>query len=240
MIESRLISLGGREMKRLLSFIIILTVFTVCTVSADNKKIDIRELIGNKIINVSFKDVNLLRFPYQIKEVQSSKDLSVNIRSKNLFVKLVNNVPTELFIILNDPDETTLNIILNPKDIPSQNIEFTDKAAEMRKIYEEENSMPYEKVLRNIIVSISNTGKAKGYSVIPIDNETIETNDLSLQKLRIYQGYKYNAEVWKVKNISGRALYLEEPFFYMLGMKAISIEQHDLDKNEETLLYIVR
>lgn len=226
-------------MKKLLIFTALIISVT-STVYASVIKKDFRELVGNKFINVSIKDVNLLRFPYQIKEVQSSKDLSMNIRGKNVFIKLIEKVPTELFIMLNDPDETTINIILNPKDIPSQTIEFTDKTAEMKKVYEEEKSIPYEKAIRNIIVSISKTGKVKGYSVLEADNETIKTNELELTKLRTYQGYKYSAEVWKVKNISDKALYLEEPFFYMIGMKAISIENHNLAKGEESLLYIVR
>ncbi|MCB4205591.1 type-F conjugative transfer system secretin TraK, partial [Deferribacterales bacterium Es71-Z0220] len=227
------------KMKKLLIFTALIISVT-STIYASVIKKDFRELVGNKFINASIKDVNLLRFPYQIKEVQSSKDLSMNIRGKNVFIKLIEKVPTELFIMLNDPDETTINIILNPKDIPSQTIEFTDKTAEMKKVYEEEKSIPYEKAIRNIIVSISKTGKVKGYSVLEADNETIKTNELELTKLRTYQGYKYSAEVWKVKNISDKALYLEEPFFYMIGMKAISIENHNLAKGEETLLYIVR
>lgn len=226
-------------MRKLLIFTILI-ISIASTIYAKVIKKDFRELIGNKFINVSIKDINLLRFPYQVKEVQSSKDLSMNIRGKNIFIKLIEKVPTELFVMLNDPDETTINIILNPKDIPSQTIEFTDKTAEMKKVYEEEKSIPYEKAIRNIIVSISKTGKVKGYSVLEADNETIKTNELELTKLRTYQGYKYSAEVWKVKNISDKALYLEEPFFYMIGMKAISIENHNLAKGEETLLYIVR
>ncbi|MDK2792870.1 MAG: conjugal transfer pilus assembly protein TraK [Deferribacteres bacterium] len=226
-------------MKKLLIFTALIISVT-STIYASVIKKDFRELVGNKFINASIKDVNLLRFPYQIKEVQSSKDLSMNIRGKNVFIKLIEKVPTELFIMLNDPDETTINIILNPKDIPSQTIEFTDKTAEMKKVYEEEKSIPYEKAIRNIIVSISKTGKVKGYSVLEVDNETIKTDELELTKLRTYQGYKYSAEVWKVKNISDKALYLEEPFFYMIGMKAISIENHNLAKGEESLLYIVR
>lgn len=227
-------------MKRIIIFMTVLSFCLVSVLQAKTIKKDFRELIGNKFVDVSIKDINLLRFPYQVKEVQSSKDLSMNIRGKNVFIKLIEKVPTELFIMLNDPDETTINIILNPKDIPSQTIEFTDKTAEMKKVYEEEKSIPYEKAIRNIIVSISKTGKVKGYSVLEADNETIKTDELELTKLRTYQGYKYSAEVWKVKNISDKALYLEEPFFYMIGMKAISIENHNLAKGEESLLYIVR
>lgn len=226
-------------MKKLI-MLVFLTVLMSFTIHAQTIQKDFRELIANKFINVSVKDINLLRFPYAIKEVQSSKDLSLNIRGKNVFVKLIEKIPTELFVMLNDPDETTVNIILNPKDIPAQTIEFTDKATELKKIYEEEKSIPYENAIRNIILAISNTGKVKGYSVLEGDNETVRTKELELTKVRTYQGYKYSAEVWKVKNIADRALYLEEPFFYMIGMKAISIENHNLAKNEETLLYVVR
>jgi len=226
-------------MKKIVFLVIFSLIASLSFANVNVIKKDFKDLIGNKFINVSFKDINHFKFPYKIKEVQSSKDISVNIRGKNMFVKLFERIPTELFILLNDPDETTINIILNPKDIPAQTIEFTDKTAEMKKIYEAEKTIPYEKVIRNLIVSVSKKGKIKGYSVLE-GGETLKTDELELKKLRTFQGYKYSVEVWQVKNISDRALYLEEPFFYMIGMKAISIEKHNLAQGETTLLYIVR
>lgn len=203
---------------------------------------DIRELIGeNRFIEVAAQEINHIKLPYHIKEVKTSKKITLNIEGKSLFVKLNKKVPTELFIILNNKENKVVNIILIPKEIPAVTIEILDPTIENEKAERIEKSLPYEVVIRNMIISAKRSGSIDGYFNESLRDKNIyySTDELFLQKVKNIKGYKYMLEIWDITNISGSELYLNEQDLYTYGMRAISLDKHKLGNNETTKAYII-
>lgn len=203
---------------------------------------DIRELVGEgRFIEVSLQEINHIKLPYQIKEVKTSKKLTLNIEDKSLFVRLNKNEPAELFILLNDKEHSVINMILIPKSIPAETIEVIDPTKKNEQIVRAEKSLPYEIVIRNMIISAKNSGKIDGYFQKDFQNKNIyfSTDQLYLRKLKELRGYRYRLEIWEVTNISGDSLFLEERDFYTQGMRAISLDAQELPDNGTTNVYIV-
>jgi|GEM_PF-3851834 len=221
--------------------LIVFILFSVINAKAQIVK-DIRELVGeDRFIEVAAQEINHIKLPYQIKEVKTSKKLSLNISGNSLFVRLNKKAPAELFIILNDEENKVVNIILIPKDIPATTIEIIDPTKKNEKAKRIEKSLPYEVVIRNMIISAKQNGKIDGYFNKSFKDENIyySTKDLFLQKLKELKGYKYMLEIWDITNISGSELYLKERDLYTQGMRAISLDKHRLSDNETTKAYIV-
>jgi len=230
-------------MKRIIlpAFLILFCLILATNLKAEIVK-DIRELFGeNRFIEVSLQEINHIKLPVQIKEVKTSKKLTLNIENKSLFVRLNKNEPAELFIILNDEENRVVNIILIPKSIPAETVEIIDPTKKNEKIRRAEKSLPYEVVIRNMVISAKNSGKIDGYFKKDFTDENIyfSTDQLYLKKLKELKGYRYKLEIWEVTNISGDSLYLKERDFYTQGMRAISLDKHELPDNGTTKAYIV-
>jgi len=203
---------------------------------------DIRELIGeNRFIEVAAQEINHIKLPYHIKEVKTSKKITLNIEGKSLFVKLNKKVPTELFIILNNKENKVVNIILIPKEIPAVTIEIIDPTIKNEEAERVEKSLPYEVVIRNMIISAKQSGNIDGYFSESFKDKNIyySTDELFLQKVKTLKGYRYMLEIWDITNISGSELYLNEHDLYTHGMRAISLDKHKLSDNETTKAYII-
>ncbi len=221
--------------------LIVFILFSVINAKAQIVK-DIRELVGeDRFIEVAAQEINHIKLPYQIKEVKTSKKLSLNISGNSLFVRLNKKAPAELFIILNDEENKVVNIILIPKDIPAVTVEIIDPTRKNKKAKRIEKSLPYEVVIRNMIISAKQNGKIDGYFNKSFKDKNIyySTEELYLQKLKELKGYRYMLEIWDITNISGSELYLKERDLYTQGMRAISLDKHRLSDNETTKAYIV-
>jgi hypothetical protein len=203
---------------------------------------NIKELTGkNQFIEVAVNEMNQIKFPYDIKEVKSSKKFKSIIEKDSMFITPAQDEPVELYVVFANKDTSPLHVILIPKSIPSTVIEIIDPDKKSEAVVQAERSLPYEVAIRNMIVAAKKTGNIDGYYSKTFDKpEYRRTNQLLLQKTKEISGYKYRLEVWSVRNISLSQLYLKEDDFYVQGMRAISLDDHELKQNETTTLYIVQ
>jgi hypothetical protein len=224
-----------------------LIVLIVCSQAVFAEKvIDIRELTGNnRFIEVSLKEMNYVKMPYPIKGIKSSKKAEIKFKQndRQFFVTLTKNEPTELYIILNDSvdKERVVSVILIPKNVPSTGIEITDPTKKNDLISRAEKSLPYEIAIRNIILTGKQNIADSGYSKKSYEDQYLvtKTEQLSLRKVSELSGYLYKLETWEVNNITESSLFLKETDFYVHGMRAISIDDNNLEAGDTTLLYIV-
>lgn len=226
-------------MKKIILLITLLVCASVPVFSAENVH-DIKVLAGNeRFFDVSLSDINLLKFPYDVKEVKTSKKLSMTIEKSNVFLSMgAHNQPVELFVVFNTKELKTVNIILVPKRIPSKTLTFFDSDKKNDAIVDAEKSLPYEVALRNMILAAKDNS-SDGYFSKKIQGNHKKTSQLFLQQIKELAGYRFRLEVWEVKNISGENLYLEETDFYVHGMRALSLDTNKLDIDKSTKLYIV-
>lgn len=228
-------------MKKIITLTILLLLALNSVLAASVK--DIRSLSGEgRFIDVSLTEINHIKFPYSIKEVKTSKNLSLSIEGSSVFVAISKyNQPVELFVILDALEENKIvNLILIPKKIPSTTIEIFDPNKKSQQILEAEKSLPYEVALRNMILAAKKDGGISGYFSKDSKNVYRKTEQLLLQQIKELSGYRFKLEIWSVLNTSGHELFLKEEDFYVLGMRAISLDEHILEPDTSTLLYIIK
>lgn len=101
-------------------------------------------------VTVSLKDINRIELPEDVVEALSSKPIDVKIKGRNIFVKLSDSTPSELFITT---ERRTLPLILVPKDIPAETVIVRDKV-EGSTSYTSgftSSGMAYEETIKEII-----------------------------------------------------------------------------------------
>lgn len=231
-------------MKRIVFLITVLLVFAQGAF-AENVY-DIRELAGNnRFIEVSLREMNFFKMPYAIKGIKSSKKAVIKYKQndKQFFVTLTNNEPTELYIILRETadEDRVVSVILIPKNIPATAVEIIDPTKKNEKISRAEKSLPYEIAIRNIILTGKQNVADSGYTKKSFENQYIitKTEQLLLRKQSELSGYLYKLETWEVTNNTKEPLSIEETDFYVHGMRAISLDDHQLMPESTTHLYIV-
>ncbi len=190
-------------------------------------------------VTVSLKDINRIELPEDVVEALSSKPIDIKIKGRNIFVKLLDSTPSELFITT---AKRTISLILIPKDIPAETVIVRDKV-EGSTSYTSGfalSGMAYEETIKEIIFSLAKEIPLAGY--IPVypksDEETLQ--GLSAKKIYVIQGLMMQGEKYEIKNTSEQDMDLSEEMFYEEGVLAVSIDKYTLRPNETSRLFIVR
>ena len=92
--------------------------------------------------------------------------------------------------------------------------------------------------IKKIIKNIRIKGVVPGYSKIKVKRQ-FRTNRLLMQKDLIYDGAKYRAESWFVKNTTSSTVFLDEASMYTKGIIAIDFEQRELKPRETTRMILI-
>lgn len=132
-------------------------------------------------------------------------------------------------------------LLLSPIDIPAENIEL--KSLSPSKILAErwEKNSPYSDIIIQLMHAMENSENPEGYAVIPLGKVKPKRLDsgLTMQLVTFYQGARLQGEIWLIKNTCCRTAHLSPRNFYQDNVRAISLKDENLDKNEETYLYKV-
>jgi len=191
-------------------------------------------------VTVSLKDINRIELPEDVVEAFSSKPIDVKVKGRNIFVKLSDSQPAELFITTT---KRTLSLILVPKDIPAETVIVRDEDGVRGRGLANSYSLmtsDYEETIKQIIFSLASEIPLAGY--IPIhpksDEETLQ--GLSAKKVYVIQGLTVQGEKYEIKNTSQQDLDLSEEMFYEEGIIAVSLDKFRLRPNETCRLFIVR
>lgn len=189
-------------------------------------------------VTVSGKDINRIEMPEPVIEALSSKAIDVKIKERNIFVKVSDSHPAELFI---STKKKNISLILVPKDIPAETIVIRDTKDSLSASSSnllEENS--YEWTIKKIMLSLSKRSAPSGYiASYPKDDGRI-LNGVSVKKAYVIEGPVFQGEMYEIKNIGSGEVNLSEEMFYQTGIMAISINKYNLVPGETCKLFIVK
>jgi len=190
-------------------------------------------------VTVSLKDINRIELPEDVVEALSSKPIDVKIKGRNIFVKLLDSTPSELFITT---EKRTISLILIPKDIPAETVIVRDKV-EGSTSYTSgftSSGMAYEETIKEIIFSLAKEIPLAGYIPVYPKSEEEILQGLSAKKVYVIQGLMVQGEKYEIKNTSEQDMDLSEEMFYEEGVLAVSLSKYALKPNERATLFIVR
>ncbi|HWP91762.1 MAG TPA: type-F conjugative transfer system secretin TraK [Thermodesulfobacteriota bacterium] len=189
-------------------------------------------------VTVSSRDINRIEMPEPVIEALSSKAIDVKIKERNIFVKVPDSHPAELFI---STKKKNISLILVPKDIPAETIVVRDTKDGLSTSswnFVEDNS--YEGTIKKIMLFLFKRSAPSGYIASYPKDEGWMLNGVSLRKAYVIEGPVFQGELYEIKNISSVEVNLSEEMFYQKGIMAISIDKYDLATGETCKLFIVK
>ena len=189
-------------------------------------------------VTVSSRDINRIEMPEPVVEALSSKAIDVKIKERNIFVKVPDSHPAELFI---STKKKNISLILVPKDIPAETIVVKDtrdglSAPDLNLI--EDNS--YEGTIKKIMLFLFKRSAPSGYIASYPKDEGRLLNGVSVKKAYVIEGPLFQGEMYEIKNIGSGEVNLSEEMFYQKGIMAISIDKYNLVLGETCKLFIVK
>jgi hypothetical protein len=189
-------------------------------------------------VTVSERDINRIEMPEPVIEALSSKAIDVKIKERNIFVKVPDSHPAELFI---STKKKSISLILVPKDIPAETIVVRDTkdglSASSSNILEDNS---YEGTIKKIMLFLYKKSAPSGYTASYPKDEGRMLEGVSLRKAYVIEGPVFQGETYEIKNIGSVEVNLSEEMFYQKGIMAISIDKYELVPGEACKLFIVK
>jgi len=210
----------------------------------------------SSVVEVSLTSLNRIVCPDKLEEFAYSKEKQIKVvKSKNeLFVKFLpveiwnpqrgqpeivyKDFPRDLFVKCGGQ---TFSLVLVPKkDLPPQVVylELPYKG-EKREAENFERSLPYEKLLVELIKDAYKDRIPPGYEAVIRTQPFKEFKELSLVEVKDYIGDRFKVRVFTIT--AKRNITLSEKLFvpYFPNAVAIAIEKPYLQKDEMTRLFVV-
>lgn len=226
-------------MTRIILFILLAAVTT--TLSYADTVIDTRRLVdAGRVIDVSWDSINMLKFPDEITDIKTTKKINTSIQGNTALVSLGQPIMTEVYVMT--ANGKVYSLILKPKsNAMAFNYVFKDEEVEAQKILRKEAAIPFEVVVRDLILQAKQEGKISGYHARTFNNMSFDHNNLLLEKKISFTGLNLIVELWDIKNNGSDELKLKEQDFYEEGVVAIMFdEQMAIAPKGNSLMYLVR
>ncbi len=196
-------------------------------------------------VNVSDKELNVIKFPVNIRVLTKSNALEIENNDKRVFVSFKTNqetgaigkAPEHLYFLTKDK---TYSMALVPKKIPAVTVIAKIKDGLNKEALKWEKENPFVFTVKDLMKSMYNNNPPNGYEISHMQDNETELNGITKILDIKYIGATLTGEVYKVTNTSKGNMRLKEQLFYSKNVVAVSIDSHELEPNKETEVYIVR
>jgi len=228
-------------MKRFLTFTLI---FLCLTVNAYALQVVSPTAGETTSINISIKDLNVIKTPFKsVKAFSSSPDIEVNIEGSNVLIKFTGSEIKTKDLVITDDKGNVYPLILVPSNIPLEviklDIKETGEDDEIQSIGSKLSTSTYINTIKSLVKSMYLEKMPMGYSVENLNKDITEWNEVKKVLKKRYRGPHFIGEVYELTALTDNVV-LSENEFYTKGIIAVSIDLHNLKKDESTKLYIVR
>ena len=202
---------------------------------------------NNIVIHLKNNATNLIKFPFVIQKANlttaSPDDFTVSSKNYSVIVVPTAEYPSsesgdllvwsaegDPYLIKIKPDGKNGEQIFEMGSNKVQN-QVSQKAARF------ETGM-IESDIKNITKALILNEEVPGYKKVDIKKKFF-TPDLEMQKDYFYDGGKYRAEVWYIKNRTNDTLYLDYENFYTPGILGISFEKKTIKPGQISKAWII-
>ena len=191
-------------------------------------------------VDVSLKNLNLVKFPSAGKVYSGSKSIDVKVDGQNAFIKWnegEETSPQEIFFVC---DSGTYSLTLIPKQIPAQTVVVRAPKETAKEALQWESSHSYEEGLKDLVKGMYEEIPPFGFSVNEAREDRTIWEGTTDTLVALYIGATLQGEIHKLANISKEPIRYKENEFYGEGTVAVSIDKHELQPGEETTVYLVK
>ncbi len=246
-------------MKKLVIFIMTLTFFTL------TDHINAMQIITpvegeTTFIEISQKDLTIIKTPINnIKAFSGSKNIDIHIEGKNIFIKYTGLMPEPQELVITGGSGEIYPVVLKPVGIPTETIVLRMREHKTEAL-EWEMSHDYISLVKELIKGMYLEMPPQGYSIEETTSkkaikdsffEDIMPDKVKITLKKRYAGALLIGEVYMVKALQQKVkiegtptppikTQLNEKDFYKEKVLAVSIENPQLEPEEETVIYIVK
>jgi hypothetical protein len=189
-------------------------------------------------VKVSARDLNRITAPAPILKVYTSKAIDVKIDRSEAFIKIPPDTPDaiELYLVT---EEKTYTLMLIPLPIPAQTIRIS--GVREAGLSSKERSLPYVEEIKELFRAAVSGETPPGYESTPLPegSDLCPYVECSLIPLQQIAGSHLKAVIYFLKNPTSKLQAYQEESFSGKGIKAVSLERHQLEPGGSTRLFRV-
>lgn len=160
-----------------------------------------------------------------------------------IFLRLSPGASKKAFsFFIKDNRGETYTILAAPVDIPADTVMLRPKNRSTKTVQARpQNSAPYIKHLKAVMREMVRGAVPEGYEPEFLSTAVPLWKEAKLILITRYRG-NYLGEVYQLSNVTKQVVRIEEREFGSLAsnIRAVSIEQHELQPGETTLVYLIR
>ncbi len=202
------------------------------------------------MVNISKKDLNLIKFPIEdVKVFTKSRTLDVKVSGKNIMVSYMGGEEegSQVAALLFVTPGGSYSMILKPSDIPSETVVVQIPKSGL--VPEEEGdesgalcltNSGYIQSIKELLRAMFANETLSGFSAQKVSKEGAVLPGLKRTLVLAYRGLLVDGEKYRIVNVSGKKIELLESDFHKTGVLAVSLEKHVLEPLEEGELYLVK
>lgn len=229
-------------MRRLLSFLLLITLLTEESFAAQVRAVDDDDEIS---ADISRHEISRIKTAGDlIRKVQANSDeitIVQDDKSGEVYIRpnvSAENKPINLFITTEQ--NFTYKLLLYPKSIPSEQIILRNDSAVKSSDVEVSKVTKnfYEQQIIGLIRVMRSRKKLEGYT-LKQERHYVDLGDLSMRRIITYKGQNFIGEIFTLKNSTNQVVTLEEKMFSKNGVRAVKIEKTELLPGEVTEIFIV-
>jgi len=228
---------------RLIKFILTIcvallpTLVVANTISLDKDKVS---------VNLKNNATNVLKFPFIIQKANMTTETpeNFNVTAKNYAVIIIPTVEStksesgDLLIWSSDGDPYLIKIKADGKKEQTFSFSSNKITTKVDLRAEKFETGRIESDIKNLVKRLVLEEDIPGYKKVNVKKK-FNTPDLEMQKDIFYDGGKYRAEKWFIKNKTGDTLYLDYENFYAPGILGIAFEKNTLSPGQITKAWLI-
>lgn len=224
-----------------------LLLLTILLLPASAMALQVVDVADGKTIPVvvSQKELNRIAMSHggRIDHIWGPQDrmvLETDTQGGQLFIRALGTTPFSLFV--KGDNGETYTLLATPRDVPAETL-FLRPPYRPASTLDAERSLPYIKRVERLAKALGQRALPDGY-MPKQDAKTIPLwREVSFKREMVYRGDTLNGETYRLTNITGDELRLEEREFATLPgdpVAAVAIDTHLLKPQESTLVVVIR
>lgn len=197
---------------------------------------------GSSFVDISQRDLNLIRFPSagSVKAFTKSKSIDLKIEGENVFVGVVEGetpAPQEIFFVTS---RGTFSLVLVPKAVPAETVVVKTEKEDFKESVQWESSHDYITGLKDLIKDMYEGIAPSGFKSSEKVKDVTKLAGTKELLVKEYSGASLCGEIHRLTNLSGQTRKFSEKEFYSPGVLAVSIEEVEVPAMQDARVFIVR
>jgi hypothetical protein len=188
------------------------------------------------VVKISSRDLNRIALPSKILKAYTSKPIEVKVEGSEAYVKVPATItgPVELYLLT---EGETYSLMLVSAPIPAETVMIKEGA----RLHAGLESGDYIRQIKSLFRDVANNVTPVGYDLALIvdGKEDCPVKECSLVAVRHYTGARFLVTEYRLANPTKEIRTYHEGLFTRTGIRAVAIEQHEMQPGGVTRLFLV-